>query len=505
MNKQQIQRYLKEHELDIQKANAAYFIVDLVYPSYVTYKITAKKYFSPVSFYMSYKTSSLFYQIINRRLVEEVTKNVFLDYLKNPGFFNDKFKKRAEISENINFLWNQYNKKKNISTKELLDLYDKMIPVYRKWWHFGIIGEDKGDVINLEIVPRFQKRNNISKEDAQEIINLLSHPDEESYFTKERKDFLNLSLYVLKRREKKEKGEALKNKLFKQKVIDYIKKYFWMKTDFYSAIEITPEIVYKDILNEIKENNISSIEKELKKFEISFKKISDKKKEILSKIKLSPADKKDIKFAQLMTYWCDTRKEQYMKGFYYLLMVLRDIAQKFNLDYHTIAMHSVDEVRELLKNNKKLKKKEIQRRDNGVFVIYEYSNKYTCYYHPFSKKMLEIAIRYDKRKEISGKVANKSKERFVKGVIKIITDPAKEKLNKDEILVTSMTRVEFVPIIIKAKAIITDEGGIASHAAIVSREIGIPCIIGTKVATKVLKNGDYVEIDTEKGVVRKIK
>lgn len=54
----------------------------------------------------------------------------------------------------------------------------------------------------------------------------------------------------------------------------------------------------------------------------------------------------------------------------------------------------------------------------------------------------------------------------------------------------------------KAKAIITDEGGITCHAAILSRELGIPCIIGTKVATKVLKNGDRIEIDTNAGLVK---
>ena len=57
----------------------------------------------------------------------------------------------------------------------------------------------------------------------------------------------------------------------------------------------------------------------------------------------------------------------------------------------------------------------------------------------------------------------------------------------------------------KAITIVTDEGGLTSHAAIVSRELGIPCILGTKVATKVLKDGDLVEVDAEKGVVRKIK
>ena len=57
----------------------------------------------------------------------------------------------------------------------------------------------------------------------------------------------------------------------------------------------------------------------------------------------------------------------------------------------------------------------------------------------------------------------------------------------------------------KAGAIVTDEGGLTSHAAIVSRELKIPCIVGTKIATKILKDGDIVEVDAKKGIVRKIK
>ncbi|MEY2664432.1 MAG: hypothetical protein RIT04_240, partial [Candidatus Parcubacteria bacterium] len=73
------------------------------------------------------------------------------------------------------------------------------------------------------------------------------------------------------------------------------------------------------------------------------------------------------------------------------------------------------------------------------------------------------------------------------------------------VLVTSMTRPEFVPLMKKAIAIVTDEGGITCHAAIVSRELKKPCIIGTKVATQVLKDGDMVEVDANSGIVRILK
>lgn len=78
-------------------------------------------------------------------------------------------------------------------------------------------------------------------------------------------------------------------------------------------------------------------------------------------------------------------------------------------------------------------------------------------------------------------------------------------MEKGEILVTVMTSPDFMVAAKKAAAIVTDEGGITCHAAIVSREMKIPCIIGTKIATKVLKDGDIVEVDADKGVVRKIK
>ena len=74
-------------------------------------------------------------------------------------------------------------------------------------------------------------------------------------------------------------------------------------------------------------------------------------------------------------------------------------------------------------------------------------------------------------------------------------------MQQGDIIVPSMTRPEFVPAMKKAAGIITDEGGITSHAAIVSRELGIPCIIGTKIATKVLKDGDLVELKGTHGLI----
>ncbi|MDO8581302.1 MAG: PEP-utilizing enzyme, partial [bacterium] len=63
---------------------------------------------------------------------------------------------------------------------------------------------------------------------------------------------------------------------------------------------------------------------------------------------------------------------------------------------------------------------------------------------------------------------------------------------------------EFLSLMVKAGAIVTDAGGILSHAAITARELKKPCVIGTKIATKVFKDGDRVEVDAERGIIKKV-
>ncbi len=103
---------------------------------------------------------------------------------------------------------------------------------------------------------------------------------------------------------------------------------------------------------------------------------------------------------------------------------------------------------------------------------------------------------------LKGQAASPGK---VRGRVKVLWDLEEiNKVKKGDILVAPSTYPALVPAMEKSAAIVTNEGGLLSHAAIVSREIGIPCVVGTKIATKVLKDGDLVEVDANKGVVRKL-
>ncbi|MBP1912050.1 phosphoenolpyruvate synthase [Thermococcus stetteri] len=90
------------------------------------------------------------------------------------------------------------------------------------------------------------------------------------------------------------------------------------------------------------------------------------------------------------------------------------------------------------------------------------------------------------------------------GRVVVIFDASEiDKVKEGDVLVTTMTDPDMVPAMKRASAIVTDEGGRTSHAAIVSRELGIPAVVGTKEATKKLKTGDYVTVDGTRGVVYK--
>lgn len=136
--------------------------------------------------------------------------------------------------------------------------------------------------------------------------------------------------------------------------------------------------------------------------------------------------------------------------------------------------------------------------ENGVAKIYSG--------HDAEKKFNQLVekVNLEDVREIKGNTAMKGKRTGTAVVFRWGDDmTAKMKLIGDNtILVAGQTRPELMPLIAKSKAIVTDEGGITSHAAIVSRELGIPCVIGTKIATLLIKDGDLIEVDADQGMVR---
>ncbi|MBI2426436.1 MAG: hypothetical protein HYV34_01185, partial [Candidatus Kerfeldbacteria bacterium] len=92
----------------------------------------------------------------------------------------------------------------------------------------------------------------------------------------------------------------------------------------------------------------------------------------------------------------------------------------------------------------------------------------------------------------------------VTGRVKIVNQPSEiHKMEQGDIMVAHTTYPALVPAMKKAAAIVTDDGGLTCHAAIVSRELQIPCVVGTRHATKILHDGDTVHVDAAHGIIQK--
>jgi phosphohistidine swiveling domain-containing protein len=123
------------------------------------------------------------------------------------------------------------------------------------------------------------------------------------------------------------------------------------------------------------------------------------------------------------------------------------------------------------------------------------------FYEPSRKPAVNEAIESapDEGGLIRGVAASRGK---ATGPVRILIDPAqKDLLKPGEVLVTTMTRPEMGAALDKAVAFVTDQGGRMSHAAIISREMGKPCVIGTEVATQRLRDGMTVTVDGDEGIV----
>ena len=161
-----------------------------------------------------------------------------------------------------------------------------------------------------------------------------------------------------------------------------------------------------------------------------------------------------------------------------------------------------DEVREYFLKNKLPAKKELEQRYKECVFLHE-NGEYILLRNKAVNSVKKIVQPKINKSEVRGFAAFKGK---VRGVARIVLDPNKSKAFKNgDILITGSTRPEFLPIMAKAKAFVTDSGGILSHAAITAREMKKPCVIGTQIGTKVFKDGDLIEVDANNGIVRKVK
>jgi phosphohistidine swiveling domain-containing protein len=187
--------------------------------------------------------------------------------------------------------------------------------------------------------------------------------------------------------------------------------------------------------------------------------------------------------ARELVYFRTQRTDVWYELIYFFRPVLKVLAKKYNIKFSDLKYYTL----ESLINGK-------PKRFAKKFGVIGYKDRIFYFDKPLIKDAKKKSIA-----EVKGMTAQKGK---FTGHVKIVVNLKDlKKVKAGDVLVTFMTAPNFLPGMRLAGAFVTNEGGLTCHAAIIAREMKKPCIIGTKIATQVFKDGDVVEVDADKGVV----
>ena len=268
-------------------------------------------------------------------------------------------------------------------------------------------------------------------------------------------------------------------------------KYKWLKMYFIDERPFSFDeylLRVKDVLNNKTETKIK-IEKS--------KNDAKKAKEIVESIGDMEL-KEYLYLMQELSFLKTYRIDAYTLSFNYVLSLRNEIISRCNILFNEFIDHTKVEIIAAL-NGEPLSKTEIVNRKEWCVV--KVDGEYGFYKQKEAVKNVRDAITKDhgEVKSLKGTTAYPG---VVRGKARVsFSSKDIHLIEQGEILVCNLTNPDYNPIFKKITGIITDEGGVLCHSAIMAREFKIPCVIGTKIATKVLKDGDMVEVDADSGII----
>lgn len=212
-----------------------------------------------------------------------------------------------------------------------------------------------------------------------------------------------------------------------------------------------------------------------------------------------------VHLAQEMMFLKVYRKENMFKTYYALNKLLTEIGRRRGYRLSELQYCIPQEISSIL-NGDAVSRSEIRRRQGSYFVHVCKNGKNSFMYGVSARAFItrnEYHEPIDRSvTEVRGMAAFLGK---VTGTVKIVNEiKDMHKVKAGDVLVSIATSPNILPAMGRAAAFVTDTGGVTCHAAIVAREMHKPCVIGTKVATQVFKDGDKIEVDATKGIVRKL-
>jgi len=509
MTKNELIEYINKSDLWVVEGPAVF---NTCYPFCIGFVDTRKYFnFGFDKVLLAYKGDYV-YQFLDKNENINVTKGLVESF--KSGKLKEKYtlwkKHRKTALDNFEYLDSLDFKR--LSDEKLIKEYFDFIDIFAKQWTIPLILEGAAIYTERFTSPKFREENkNFDKKIVGEYFVMLTQPDDISFNNRERLGFLKICQKTAKDKKIPKKFRNLKkeNPDLYRLLLSHQKNYHWIRNNYLYARPIKISAFFSLLKEELKNKSPKEINQEIGKIK-NYKQTTKKnKRNILSKIKISGSLKKEIKAISFFGLWQDERKEMNLRGNYYIGRFLDEFCQRTKIEYLDMAQMLPKEIGKILKGGKEKWLPVFKKRRKKMITITIYRKGMDIFVDKDAEEIWSEIFKVEEKEEnvvmVEGTVVSKGGQDYVRGVASIVLDPSKDKFKRGEILITSMTRPEFVPLMKKASAIITNEGGMTCHAAIVSRELGIPCIIGTKIATKVLKDGDEVEVDANQGIVKIIK
>lgn len=412
---------------------------------------------------------------------------VIVKQRNNKEFINNWIKDwRKKVEILFSFIKNIFNEPvEKWSNEKLINSLKKLDKLWLDVWIKGVLIEWT-DPEGHFLLEREIKKSGINF--AVQEIEILTSPEKMTYVQEEL-----LSRFEIIKAAKK--GLNIKDLIRK-----HTDNFFWHKNNWAHVEELTLEYFEKQIKKDIK--NYAEIGKECVAINKYLKEIKGKKEKIINEKDIPVALQNIFYLFAALADWRDERKKLSMAIIeHYLYQIIKRLARENNIPEELahqltfkditgwkISAETLDEIKE--------------RRKRAVYY-YKAKEKSCWLYGEKAQRIYRLLVDSLRKEELTGMIANKGK---IIGKVKLIENKSDfQKFKKGNILVATMTRPEYMPLMKIAGAIVTNEGGITCHAAIISRELNKPCIIGTQVATETLKDGDLVEVDADKGIIKKIK
>ncbi|MFH1789501.1 MAG: PEP-utilizing enzyme [bacterium] len=260
---------------------------------------------------------------------------------------------------------------------------------------------------------------------------------------------------------------------------------------------------FVDILRSLLKQGINPIN-QIKDFTVTIDNTQKEQEKISKELEFDDYHKNMFRLARELSFVKSLRNDSFFCGFYIIEPLLKEIGKRLGLSLSQVRVCLPGEIQQALSTGNYSVDDLNNRLAYSVYAILE--GKISILTGQAAKdlvnKIKALEPKIEQSNEIKGTVAVPGK---VKGMVKVVNEVEDiHKMKDGDVLVSNATYPSLVSAMRKAIAIITDLGGITSHAAIISRELKIPCVVGTKIATKVLKDGDIVEVDADNGIVRKI-